>query len=75
MALMAFESFTSSYAHGQRGTFDRVSSNPTSQKLQPPLRGCMGPKLVESGRFTHFRIAERRHLPSENVRRALRFTQ
>ena len=33
---MAFESFTSSYAHGLRGTFDRVSSNPTSQKLQPP---------------------------------------
>ena len=45
-ALMAFESFTSSYAHGLRGSFDRVSSNPTSQKLQPrpPPRRCMGPK-------------------------------
>jgi hypothetical protein len=70
-ALMAFESFTSSYAHGLRVLFNSVSSNPTSQKLQPPPRGCMGPKRVESGRFTHIRMAERRHLSSENVRRVL----
>ena len=43
---MAFECFTSSYAHGLRRTFDRVSSNPTSQKLQPPPRGCMGPEAA-----------------------------
>ena len=43
-ALMTFESFTSSYAHGLRGNFDRVFSNPTSQKLQPPPRGRMGSK-------------------------------
>ena len=43
-ALMAFESSTSSDAHGLRGTFDRVSSNPTNQKLQPPPRRCMGSK-------------------------------
>ena len=43
-APMAFESFTSSYAHGLRGTFDCVSSNPTRQKSQPPPRGCMGPE-------------------------------
>ena len=52
-ALMAFESFTSSYAHGLRGTFDRVSSNPTSQKLQLPP-AAWGPKRVESGETPTF---------------------
>ena len=74
-ALMAFEGFTSSYAHGLRRTFDRVSSNPTSQKLQPPPRGCMGPKVCRNRRNAHFRMAERPHLPSEKFSAVLRFSQ
>ena len=62
-ALMAFESFTTSYAHSLRGTFDRVSSNPTSQKLQPAA--VWAPKRVESGETPTFVWRRRRKRPAK----------
>ena len=53
MVVPTFESSPSSYAHGLRGTFDRVPSNPTSQKLQLPP-AASGPKRVESGETPTF---------------------
>ena len=61
-APMAFESLISSYAHGLRGAFDRVSPNPTSQRFQPPPRGCMGPKACETPTFVWRSVDTCRHM-------------